>query len=259
MPTGVRTPVVSMSIRPLIGIVQALLTPGIRRAWSISSTSSSHEIRSGQTGRRSGLDANPGTRSEYQRWHVPPLRPGLQDDRRFHHRERRRVGRRLGAARLAHDALHLGEAAQHRVLPLHQVLRLRHRDAGQRRRHVEDGSLVQRRHELGPELEVDRHADGDRERVPAAMTVFGRPEHEPARRVVHPEDRPADRVPLLGVVSARPAPSWRAARASAAGTTDGSMRVKSMRMAGSSVMARMAAMAIARFFEYASGLKRRPS
>ncbi len=41
MPTGVRTPVVSMSMRFLIGMVQALVVPGIRSARSISSTSSS--------------------------------------------------------------------------------------------------------------------------------------------------------------------------------------------------------------------------
>ena len=36
MPTGVRIPVASMSIRPLIGIVQALVTPGMLTAESIS-------------------------------------------------------------------------------------------------------------------------------------------------------------------------------------------------------------------------------
>jgi hypothetical protein len=41
IPTGVRIPVVSMSIRPLIGIVQALVVPGMRSASSISATSSS--------------------------------------------------------------------------------------------------------------------------------------------------------------------------------------------------------------------------
>ena len=51
IPTGVRNPVVCISIRALIGIVQALVTPGIRSARSISSTSSSQVIRSGQKGR----------------------------------------------------------------------------------------------------------------------------------------------------------------------------------------------------------------
>ena len=40
---------------------------------------------------------------------------------------------------------------------------------------------------------------------------------------------------------------------------NGSMRAKSMRMAGSSVIASRAAIAIARFFEKASGLNSRPS
>jgi hypothetical protein len=67
IPTGVRTPVVSMSVRALIGMVQALVTPGILSLPSISATSSSHEIRSGQIGRRSGL-RKPGTHEEYQRF-----------------------------------------------------------------------------------------------------------------------------------------------------------------------------------------------
>ena len=40
-PTGVRMPVVSMSIRPLIGMVQPLASPGRRRASFISLMSSS--------------------------------------------------------------------------------------------------------------------------------------------------------------------------------------------------------------------------
>ena len=47
MPTGVRTPVVSMSMRALIGMVQALDTPGIASAAFISSTSCSLETCSG--------------------------------------------------------------------------------------------------------------------------------------------------------------------------------------------------------------------
>jgi hypothetical protein len=43
-PTGVRMPVVSMSIRPLIGIVQAFETPGYVRAAFISATSCSSEM-----------------------------------------------------------------------------------------------------------------------------------------------------------------------------------------------------------------------
>ncbi len=36
IPTGVRMPVASMSMRPLIGMVQELVTPGTRVARSIS-------------------------------------------------------------------------------------------------------------------------------------------------------------------------------------------------------------------------------
>ena len=39
MPTGVRMPVASMSMRPLIGIVHAFVTPGMRTAESIAATS----------------------------------------------------------------------------------------------------------------------------------------------------------------------------------------------------------------------------
>ena len=42
MPTGVRMPVASMSMRPLIGIVHALVTPGILTAESIAATRRSY-------------------------------------------------------------------------------------------------------------------------------------------------------------------------------------------------------------------------
>ena len=66
IPTGVRTPVVSMSMRPLIGIVQAFVTPGIFVFASSSPTSSSREIRSLQIGRKSGFSQS-GAHDEYQR------------------------------------------------------------------------------------------------------------------------------------------------------------------------------------------------
>ena len=44
IPIGVRTPVVSMSVRFLIGMVHALVVPAIFSAWSISSMSCSYEI-----------------------------------------------------------------------------------------------------------------------------------------------------------------------------------------------------------------------
>ncbi len=67
MPTGVRTPVVSMSMRALMGIVQALVVPGICRALSISATSSSQEIRSGHRRRQRRRLSQSGDQDEYQR------------------------------------------------------------------------------------------------------------------------------------------------------------------------------------------------
>jgi hypothetical protein len=55
IPTGVRTPVVSMSMRALMGMVHAFVWPGSRSAWSISTTSSSRPIRSRQMRRRGSL------------------------------------------------------------------------------------------------------------------------------------------------------------------------------------------------------------
>ena len=68
MPIGVRMPVVSMSMRPLIGIVHAFTWPGIWSAVSISEVSSSQVIGrwSGQS-LRSGVCNHSGAQPEYQR------------------------------------------------------------------------------------------------------------------------------------------------------------------------------------------------
>ena len=65
-PTGVRMPVVSMSMRSLMGMVQALVVPGIWTARSSSATNSSQEMRSGQTRRRRAWTGR-GVQEEYQR------------------------------------------------------------------------------------------------------------------------------------------------------------------------------------------------
>src|SRR5207244_10013843 len=65
IPIGVRTPVESMSMRFLIGIVQMFGMPGKRRRESISAWSSSNVMRSGvknEKNHRAGLG-----QSEYQR------------------------------------------------------------------------------------------------------------------------------------------------------------------------------------------------
>src|SRR3990170_5098718 len=63
---GVRTPVVSMSIRALMGMVHAFVTPGNHTTESILATSSSQEMWSGQMGRKRGF-SHPGAQEEYQR------------------------------------------------------------------------------------------------------------------------------------------------------------------------------------------------
>ena len=63
-PIGVRIPVVSMSMRPFTGMVQALESPGSFRASFKRATSSSREMRSGVI-RRSGPLAHSG-RELYQ-------------------------------------------------------------------------------------------------------------------------------------------------------------------------------------------------
>src|SRR5271165_5137188 len=70
MPTGVRMPVVSMSTRALIGMVQAFDVPGILSAWFISSTSWSVEMWSGVNLRKMPF-AHPGAQDEY---HVSTFR-----------------------------------------------------------------------------------------------------------------------------------------------------------------------------------------
>ncbi len=67
-PMGVRTPVVNMSMRVLIGMVQALVQPGSCMRSFISAVSSSQVSGrcSGQSGRRATA-SQPGAQPEYQR------------------------------------------------------------------------------------------------------------------------------------------------------------------------------------------------
>ncbi len=59
-----RMPVLSISMRPLIGMVQPLARPGICSAAFIRLMSSSCEMRSGVTRRRAGF-SHPGAQAEY--------------------------------------------------------------------------------------------------------------------------------------------------------------------------------------------------
>src|SRR5271165_2549326 len=64
-PTGVLIPVLNMSMRPLIGIVQALVRPGTFNAASISLTSSCGEMVSGVTWRKT-VFSHSGDQDVYQ-------------------------------------------------------------------------------------------------------------------------------------------------------------------------------------------------
>ena len=113
----------SMSMRSLIGIVQAFVVPGSCSASSIS-VDQLLAARCGRatTRRRRAAAASSGAQSTStsaaSRRHSDSR---LQHDGRLHHRERRRVGGGLGAAGLAEDALDLGEATQDAVLRLQEA------------------------------------------------------------------------------------------------------------------------------------------
>ena len=195
-PTGVRMPVVSMSMRPLIGWVQALDSPGICRASFISVTRSSLEMRSGVICRKTER-RNPGAQEEYQVLLRPPLRLRLEGDDRLEHGQGSGVGRGLGPAGLAEDALHLGEFADDAVGHLKGLAGLVDGDPGHGRGHVEEGAFVERRHELRAELEVD--GDGQDDDQDRRGDDRLRPAERPSRRrLVDPDQEAADRVLFLG-------------------------------------------------------------
>ena len=85
MPSGLRTPVASISVRVWIGIHQTFGMPGKRSFSSISSMSASHVMPARHCSR------------------------GLSTTVDLDHAERRGIGRGLGAALLAEDAHDLGE------------------------------------------------------------------------------------------------------------------------------------------------------
>jgi hypothetical protein len=126
-PTGVLMPVASMSMRVLMGMTQALVTPGRSTVASSSSISV--------------VDGHPRA----------PLVLGLELDQGLDHGQRRRVGGGVGAADLAEHPLHLRQGRDQPIGLLQQLLRLADGQARQRGRHVHQVALVQVRHELGAE------------------------------------------------------------------------------------------------------------
>ena len=130
MPTGVRMPVASMSIRPWIGMVQAFVTPGIRTAESISAIRRSVRHTRPAT-RSSGLSVIVVSNMSSPAGSVAVVRP----------------------PRLPPHGLHLGETGQDLVLGPQHLADARHARTGNRGGHEQNRALVQRRHELAP------HAD----------------------------------------------------------------------------------------------------
>ena len=128
-----------------------------------------------------------------------PLGHRLELHNRFHHRERRGIGRCVGPARLAVDRNDLGEPLQDAILRFHQPLRLGHGDAGECGRHVQDRSLVQRRHEFVTELQVDGDGRGHDDRC-QRNGCLRMTQHESTWPLVQPEQHATDGVFLLGVI-----------------------------------------------------------
>ncbi len=115
---------------------------------------------------------------------LPPLGLRLQGDHGLQHGQRRGVGGRLGATGLAQHAVDLGELLDDPVGHLQQLLRFGDGDARHGGGHVEDRPLLQRRHELRAESEIDRHRDDYQgERSPDDHAHFQRRDQRlPARR-----------------------------------------------------------------------------
>ena len=145
MPTGVFMPVASMSIRVLIGITQALVTPG-----SLTRASSS---------RRSDSVVTPSRHSSRS----------FQLDKGLDHGQRRRIGGGVGPADLAEYGCDLGHGADQLVGLLQQFARLADGYAGIGGRHVHQIALIQRRNKLAADFvqrpeRAGQHGQGNQDR-----------------------------------------------------------------------------------------------
>ncbi len=115
-PTGVRIPVVSMSILPLIGMVHAFATPGTFSASFIWLMRSSREMLIRRDATEDRLSPIPApTRNTMS--HPAPLRLRFKGDHGFEHGERRRVCRGLSSARLAEHGSTSGKRLMIRSVP----------------------------------------------------------------------------------------------------------------------------------------------
>ena len=101
----------------------------------------------------------------------PPLIRRFELDRRFGHFQRCRIGGRLSAAGLAEHVFDFRELLDQAIRLLQQFGRLAGGQAGQRRGHVEQCALVERRHELAADAQRrvrcrGQHEDGDAQSQP---------------------------------------------------------------------------------------------
>ena len=127
----------------------------------------------------------------------PPLLLRLQDDRRFHHLQRRRIERGVGPSHLGKGVLDLRDGHDQLVRLLGHGLGLGDRDAGLKGRHVEQVPFVERGNELRAEAFI-RHDGEDQD-------DYGGCQHDPAELqapaqdgTVDPDEKPVDGVLRLG-------------------------------------------------------------
>ena len=112
------------------------------------------------------------------------------------HREWGWVGRRVETSRFAEYALDLGESLDHLILPLKDVSRGGVAHTGNAGRHVEQGALVERRHEFAAEELHYRHREShEHERAEDHRPAEA--QGEAADRIVEPAQHAADRIVVL--------------------------------------------------------------
>ena len=123
---------------------------------------------------------------------MPPLRLGFQEDRRFHHGERGRIGGGFRAACLSKNSFHFGKTLDQLVLELQHPLGFSDGDSRKSCGHVKDRAFVQRRHELTAELKIDRNC-GRNENQSNRDGRLGVAKDPARRRLINLEQNAADR------------------------------------------------------------------
>ena len=124
---------------------------------------------------------------------IRPFVLGFESYRRFHHLQRRRIGRCLGTADLAEHMMHFRECAQDLVGLLQQFPRLGDGDPGIGGRHIEDVAFVQRWHEFRTQFRDRVIGRGQRQHGGADDGFF--PAHDPGDdRPVQPDQQTVHRV-----------------------------------------------------------------